>query len=156
MRKSTKMLAFVALLAGLVVLAIVSGGQFSGTRLDGGAAATVSGSATSVPSGGAGAAGVANPSQLAEVKASELPPQGRQTLVLIAKGGPYPYTQDGINFGNFEGILPRKSSGYYKEYTVRTPEASDRGGRRIVVGQAGEKYYTADHYATFRFIVEGK
>jgi ribonuclease T1 len=156
MGKSTKLLAFVALLAGLLVLAIVAGGRFSGTQLDGGAAATVSGSASSVPSVPSGAGGVANPSQLAEVKASELPAEGLKTLALIAKGGPYPYAQDGINFGNFEGILPRKTSGYYKEYTVRTPGESDRGARRIVVGKAGEKYYTADHYSSFRFIVEDK
>lgn len=76
MGKSAKLLAFVALLAGLVVLAIVAGGQFSGTQLDGGAAATVSGSASSVPSAPSGSAGVANPSELAEVKPPNCLPTG--------------------------------------------------------------------------------
>jgi ribonuclease T1 len=39
---------------------------------------------------------------------------------------------------------------------VITPGESDRGARRIVVGTGGEKYYTADHYASFKFIAEGK
>jgi len=39
---------------------------------------------------------------------------------------------------------------------VPTPGESDRGARRIVAGQAGDKYYTADHYASFKFIAEGK
>ncbi|WP_160667804.1 ribonuclease domain-containing protein [Pseudarthrobacter sp. ATCC 49987] len=101
-------------------------------------------------------AAVANPSGLPEVKASELPAEARQTLALIAQGGPYPYARVDVTFGNFERVLPRKSSGYYKEYTVRTPGESDRGARRIVAGEAGEKYYTADHYNSFRFIIEGK
>jgi hypothetical protein len=33
---------------------------------------------------------------------------------------------------------------------------SDRGARRIVAGEAGEKYYTPDHYESFLFIIEGK
>jgi ribonuclease T1 len=150
MGNSAKLLAFVVLLAGLVVLAMAGGGQIGGTRPDGGAAAD---GASAAP---AGAAGVANPSQLTGVEASQLPAEARQTLALIAKGGPYPYAQDGINFGNFERILPTKSSGYYKEYTVRTPGEPDRGARRIVAGNSGERYYTADHYSSFRFIIEGK
>ena len=64
-------------------------------------------------------------------------------------------------FGNRERQLPRQARGYYREYTVRTPGASDRGARRIVCG--GEVpakpqacYYTADHYASFRVIVQNK
>lgn len=109
-----------------------------------------------VPTPGVPTPGVPNQSGLPEVKASELPAEARETLALIARGGPYPYSRDGATFGNFERILPRKSSGYYKEYTVRTPGESDRGARRIVAGQAGDKYYTADHYNSFRFILEGK
>src|SRR5688572_12291560 len=56
--------------------------------------------------------------------------------------------------GNFERILPRRDRGYYREYTVPTPGESDRGARRIVAGDGGEKYYTDDHYETFRFIAE--
>jgi ribonuclease T1 len=110
-----------------------------------------------VPSTSAGkATGVANASGLPTIRESQLPAEGRQTLVRIRQGGPYPYTRDGVTFGNFERILPRKASGYYKEYTVPTPGESDRGARRIVAGQAGDKYYTADHYASFKFIAEGK
>ncbi|WP_319004600.1 ribonuclease domain-containing protein, partial [Arthrobacter sp. SO3] len=98
----------------------------------------------------------ANSSGLPEIKASELPAEARLTLALIARGGPYPYARDDVTFGNFERVLPRQSSGYYKEYTVRTPGESDRGARRIVAGQAGEKYYTPDHYNSFTFIAEGK
>ena len=50
-------------------------------------------------------------------------------------------------------------NGYYREYTVPTPGAKDRGARRIVCG--GEKpstpdrcYYTADHYLSFQFILD--
>ncbi|MDQ0675843.1 ribonuclease T1 [Pseudarthrobacter siccitolerans] len=96
-----------------------------------------------------------NPSDLSEVRESELPAEGRGTLALIRAGGPFRYSQDGQPFGNFERILPRKDRGYYREYTVPTPDESDRGARRIVAGNGGEKYYTDDHYGTFRFIAEG-
>jgi len=117
-------------------------------------------SATSAPAAAppssARATGVPNVSGLATIRESQLPAEGRRTLALIRQGGPYPYTRDGVPFGNFERILPRKASGYYREYTVPTPGESDRGARRIVAGQAGDKYYTADHYESFKFIAEGK
>jgi ribonuclease T1 len=97
-----------------------------------------------------------NASGLKTVTASSLPAEARQTLALVARGGPYPYERDGAVFGNFERLLPRKPGGYYKEFTVGTPGESDRGARRIVAGGAGEKYYTPDHYESFLFIVEGK
>lgn len=71
------------------------------------------------------------------------------TIELIRSGGPFPYRQDGSVFGNREGILPDESSGYYHEYTVKTPGSSDRGARRIVTGSSDEWYYTADHYESF-------
>lgn len=80
---------------------------------------------------------------------SSLPSQATDTYRLIRSGGPYPYSQDGTTFQNREGILPAKSSGYYAEFTVKTPGASTRGARRIVTGSGGEYYYTADHYASF-------
>ncbi|CAN7216858.1 ribonuclease [Arthrobacter sp. LjRoot78] len=95
-------------------------------------------------------------SGLEAVAASSLPREARETLDLIARGGPYPYSRDGAVFSNFERLLPRKPSGYYKEFTVRTPGESDRGARRIVVGETGEKYYTPDHYESFLQILEGK
>ncbi|MFD8262151.1 ribonuclease domain-containing protein [Streptomyces griseoluteus] len=85
-----------------------------------------------------------------------LPSQAYDTLGLIAQGGPYPYSQDGAVFQNREGVLPGQSSGYYHEYTVKTPGESTRGARRIVTGQrTREDYYTSDHYATFNLINYG-
>jgi ribonuclease T1 len=79
----------------------------------------------------------------------QLPQQARQTLALIARGGPFPYRQDGQVFQNRERRLPRHASGYYHEYTVETPGSDDRGARRIITGAGGEIFYTADHYASF-------
>jgi ribonuclease T1 len=112
--------------------------------------------AAAPPSSAGKVSGVPNVSGLPAIRESQLPAEGRRTLTLIRQGGPYPYTRDGVTFGNFERILPRKAGGYYKEYTVPTPGESDRGARRIVAGQAGDKYYTADHYESFKFIAEGK
>jgi ribonuclease T1 len=90
----------------------------------------------------------------AEISSRNLPPEGLQTLVLIKRGGPYPHAQDGRIFGNRESLLPKRNPGYYREYTVSTPGARDRGARRIVAGNAGEYYYTDDHYRSFRRIRE--
>lgn len=83
------------------------------------------------------------------VSVSTLPREAATTLRAIDRGGPFPYSRDGVVFGNREGLLPRRARGYYREYTVRTPGSSDRGARRIVTGSAGERWYTADHYASF-------
>ena len=99
---------------------------------------------------------------LQEVAVAELPKEARDTLALIRKGGPFPYRKDGTTFGNFEKRLPPRARGYYREYTVPTPGARDRGARRIVAGRgaagdartSGEYYYTDDHYRTFRRIRE--
>jgi ribonuclease T1 len=89
---------------------------------------------------------------------SEMPREGQKTYQLILEGGPFPYDKDGTVFGNRERLLPRHARGYYREYTVRTPGARNRGARRIVCG--GQEptrpkacYYTEDHYASFRMIV---
>ncbi|MBN8736184.1 MAG: ribonuclease [Xanthomonadales bacterium] len=81
-----------------------------------------------------------------------LPPEARHTLALIASGGPFPHSQDGVVFGNYEHLLPNKPRGYYHEYTVETPGAHDRGARRIITGgdPPGVYYYTDDHYRSFR------
>lgn len=157
--KVQRLTALLALLVGLAVLAFI----LAGIPQTGAVPASPiqsspiqSGPAQSLAPAPAAPPAIANLSGLPEVKASELPPEARQTLALIARGGPYPYARDDVTFGNFERILPRKSSGYYKEYTVRTPGESDRGARRIVAGEAGEKYYTPDHYNSFTFIIESK
>ena len=89
-----------------------------------------------------------------DIKVRELPVEARETLALIKAGGPFPYSKDGAVFGNREGLLPKRDRGYYREYTVKTPGAKDRGGRRIVAGRGAEYYYTADHYRSFRRIIE--
>jgi guanyl-specific ribonuclease Sa len=80
---------------------------------------------------------------------SQLPPQAAQVWQLIQHGGPFPYPQDGTVFGNREGRLPSQQFGFYREYTVATPGAHDRGPRRLITGGAAELYYTGDHYVTF-------
>lgn len=87
----------------------------------------------------------------------ELPPEAQQTLSLIKQGGPFPYTRDGIVFGNYQHALPSHPRGYYHEYTVKTPGAHNRGAQRIIVGgdaPGSEYFYTNDHYATFQRIQE--
>jgi ribonuclease T1 len=94
--------------------------------------------------------------EIGTISYDDLPPEAQRTLKLIEKGGPYPYRRDGLIFRNYEGKLPRKARGYYLEFTVPTPEAKNRGARRIVVGRGAtanvkraEKYYSDDHYHTF-------
>jgi ribonuclease T1 len=89
-----------------------------------------------------------------EIPLDKLPPEAWHTVALIKAGGPFPYQRDGSVFHNRESLLPKRSRGYYREYTVNTPGAKDRGARRIVAGQGGEFYYTEDHYRTFRRIIE--
>jgi ribonuclease T1 len=111
---------------------------------------------------------------LPEIRLQQLPPEAQDTLRLIVANGPFPFERDGITFGNREGLLPAASRGHYREYTVITPGLKHRGARRIVVGcerqpavkaapaplrlphcrGGGEFYYTADHYRSFRRIVE--
>ena len=92
------------------------------------------------------------------VAAADLPREARQTLVLIRAGGPFPYERDGVVFQNRERILPQARRGHYREYTVRTPGAKNRGARRIVCGGKPTApdacWYTDDHYASFRRILE--
>lgn len=159
------------LLSGLLVLAVLA---FGGTglldQLTGSTTPEVTSSAAPAPGTASGKAQAApatppavranppsqhNPSGLPELPESALPAEGRRVLELIRAGGPYRYSQDDQTFGNFERILPRRDRGYYREYTVPTPGESDRGARRIVAGNGGDKYYTDDHYETFSFIAEG-
>jgi ribonuclease T1 len=91
---------------------------------------------------------------LPSVSVADLPPEARHTLELIRSDGPFPYSRDGVVFQNRERLLPREKSGYYHEYTVPTPGEADRGARRIITGKAGERYYTDDHYASFRVVEE--
>ena len=94
---------------------------------------------------------------LGTVALAALPAEAQKTQGLIRAGGPFPYSKDGVVFGNREQLLPRRERGFYREYTVPTPGSRDRGARRIVCG--GQRptlpeacYYTADHYASFKLI----
>jgi len=99
-------------------------------------------------------AGNAAQEAISGVTLAELPAEARETLGLIRRGGPFPYSRDGIVFGNREGLLPHAPRGNYREYTVMTPGRRDRGARRIIASAKGEFYYTADHYRSFRRILE--
>lgn len=92
------------------------------------------------------------------VHVADLPREARQTLLQIKQCGPFPYDKDGAVFGNYERLLPKQKRGYYREFTVKSPGARNRGARRIVAGgEAGafrEYFYTDDHYASFRRIQE--
>lgn len=92
-------------------------------------------------------------SSLPTVAYRELPDEAQDTLSLIDSGGPYPEREDGSAFRNFEGHLPSQGRDYYREFTVDTPAEPGRGPRRIVVGRAGDIYYTEDHYQSFRQVV---
>jgi ribonuclease T1 len=91
-----------------------------------------------------------------EIASTELPGEAQTTLALIRAGGPFPYSRDGVVFGNREHMLPAKARGYYHEYTVKTPGARNRGARRIICGgdttMLADCYYTDDHYQSFKRI----
>jgi len=87
-----------------------------------------------------------------EIAVADLPREARETLQRIEYGGPFTHARDGVAFGNFEQRLPRQMRGYYREYTVPTPRVNHRGARRIVTGRGGERYYTDDHYRSFKRI----
>ncbi len=109
----------------------------------------------------AASAAQAKPSapEIPVVALAELPREARSTKRLILSGGPFPYRKDGTVFGNRERLLPIERRGHYREYTVDTPGARNRGARRIVCGGTEPTrpeacYYTDDHYASFKRIVQ--
>lgn len=113
----------------------------------------VAASASAVPDHHAPTSTAYSITAVGDICYSALPAQAHDTLDLIEAGGPYPYPQDGTVFQNREGILPSQGSGYYHEYTVKTPGSPDRGARRVVTGEENqEDYYTADHYESFDLV----
>lgn len=136
----------VALLVGALALA----GCAAPASPDAPAGSVAAASAVSV---GAGLAPEAPTTDLPTVAVVQLPAAGVRTLELIRDGGPYPYSKDGATFGNREQLLPAQPQGFYAEYTVVTPGSDDRGARRIVAGDDGSRFYTSDHYASFREVV---
>ena len=105
---------------------------------------------------GAQAKGPTAADPTAPIALADLPVQGVQVHALVMQGGPFAYDKDGSVFGNRERLLPSQKRGYYREYTVPTPGARNRGARRLVCGGPPKTpdacFYTADHYASFRRI----
>lgn len=128
-------------LTGILLVAFLSGGDGASAREWGGWSGN----------------GAGRQSQQSSIALAELPAQGQQTYRAIFQGGPFRHDKDGSVFGNRERQLPSERRGHYREYTVDTPGARDRGARRIVCGGEREVpqacWYTADHYASFRRIV---
>ena len=115
-----------------------------------------SGGSGSGKSGGSGsAAGGSGSSGLPSCPLNSLPTEADEVAHDILAGGPFDHPdEDGSHFGNYQRILPRKNSNFYREYTVETPGVGHRGARRIVVGGGSDTdpdvwYYTNDHYESF-------
>ena len=88
---------------------------------------------------------------------ADLPAPAQATHQRVLDGGPFPFAKDGAVFGNRERSLPAQTRGFYREYTVPTAGARNRGAQRIVCGGTQPRnpqacYYTGDHYLTFRRI----
>ncbi|RSM77453.1 ribonuclease N [Amycolatopsis sp. WAC 01375] len=143
-----------AALIGLIVLVLAGWFVKDGISGDDTKSAPASSSASAAPSGDAASQAkgkVAGADSGLPVKPlTGLPSQASDTWKLIQAGGPYPYPRnDDVTFQNREKVLPAKASGYYREYTVKTPGSPDRGARRMVTGSGKELYYTEDHYKSF-------
>lgn len=114
-----------------------------------------SGGSSSGKSGGSGGAGGSGSSGLPSCPLNSLPTEADEVAHDILAGGPFDHPdEDGSHFGNYQRILPRKNSNFYREYTVETPGVGHRGARRIVVGGGSDTdpdvwYYTDDHYESF-------
>jgi filamentous hemagglutinin len=74
------------------------------------------------------------------------------TLDRIERGERHPHRNDGGTFRNLEGRLPKKPTGYYKEYVHPTEELDGPGPQRVILGRDGDVWYTADHYQSFKRI----
>lgn len=104
---------------------------------------------------GSGKTGGSGSSGLPSCPLNSLPTEADEVAHDILAGGPFDHPdEDGSHFGNYQRILPRKNSNFYREYTVETPGVGHRGARRIVVGGGSDTdpdvwYYTDDHYESF-------
>jgi guanyl-specific ribonuclease Sa len=78
------------------------------------------------------------------------------TLKRIGRGEKLRFSHDGAVFENRERKLPKKPGGYYHEYVHPTPRLDGPGPQRIVTGEAGEIYYTHDHYRSFQRLDKGR
>src|SRR5699024_10761639 len=86
-----------------------------------------------------GVRGVARGGRNLPIKEGDRLAEINRTLDLIESGGPFRHRRDGAIFRNKESKLPE---GNYREYTVDTPGASNRGARRVVHdANSGRTYY---------------
>ncbi len=134
-----------------------SGGRLRRAWLKWGGTAVVAAGLAAGAGGAAWARSSDKPEGMTTVALSALPAQAQNTHRLILSGGPFPYDKDSTVFGNRERLLPAQKRGWYREYTVKTPGARNRGARRIVCGgiaptQPETCFYTDDHYASFKRI----
>lgn len=111
--------------------------------------------ASSGESSSSSSSSASKPAGMGTVAEASLPAEARDVIKRIDDGGTFQYRQDGVTFQNRERRLPSEPSGYYREYTVATPGAADRGARRLILGRHGELYYTPDHYRSFLWVVRG-
>ena len=138
-----------------VLMGVLAVAACAGTATESGTGAAGGGQAAVQDSRYADLAPAEPTTDLPTMTVEQLPPEGVETLELIASDGPFPYSQDGSTFSNREGILPPQAQGFYAEYTVITAGEDDRGARRIVGGDDGSRFYTSDHYSSFREVVSG-
>lgn len=153
-KRTRQVVTAITILAAVVFAVIRLTGDSGESTADRSPATSTTSRTRSDTSSTTGATTPARASTLPTISVDQLPRQGVEVLALIETEGPFPYRQDGGVFQNREGILPEHEAGYYREYTVETPGSSDRGARRIIVGARGERYYTDDHYSSFREIVD--
>ena len=135
----------------LAALVLVGCGTAEWTSPSASTSASASASAEIAPS----AVGAADDDGIPDCPAGTLPGEALEVVEDIEAGGPYEYPRnDGVRFGNREGLLPDEDPEYYREFTVETPGLDHRGARRIVTGGPDERaperwYYTDDHYESF-------
>ena len=155
--KAASSIAPIALVLAVVLGIWLINGREPGTGTGSGTGEQIADGASYVgsqdpPVSPSGASTASATGGLPVVAAASLPVEARDVLDLIDAGGPFAYDEDGATFGNYEGLLPVEPGGYYAEYTVDTPGSDDRGARRIVAGDGGERYFTDDHYASFSVV----
>lgn len=104
----------------------------------------------------------ATPAGVDTCSVDQLPNEALDTIADVSDGAPYEHGKyDNRHFGNYENILPKQRSSYYREFTVDTPGLNHRGERRLVVGGGSTTdpevwYYTEDHYESFCLIPDAE
>lgn len=140
-------------LAVLGSLLLVAAAGYFGIDLGGDSGSSQSTSSTASSASSSNAANFSG--HYASCAMDTLPEEAEETAEDILAGGPYDHPDnDNKRFGNYEGVLPKESKNYYREYTVDSPGLNHRGAKRIVTGGGSETdpdvwYYTDDHYESF-------